>query len=693
MNTTAQTATRPARFRFADLTLDLGLRCVTRDGQALRLSKLTYELLVALVEAAPNVVTHDQLVERVWSSRLTAPETIAQRVKLLRRALSDDAGHPRYVEGLRGQGYRLIPEVRPWPAAPLHEASETTERSAAYDRPAPGGVTERRVAGPTVRFGGMLAAVVAFAFTAYALVRFVPDPSHDAQAIAPATEQAPLPSAKESIAVLPFVDLSENGDQAYLSAGIAEELSTLLTEIPELRVPAATSASALRARAVTIPEIARILDVEHVLEGSLRRAGSQLRIAVSLIDTQTDTRVWSKTYEASMGDVFAIQDEVASAVVEQLQLDLLAPLPTLDRPTNPEAYALYLRGRHVNQAVLLESLPLAREWLERSIELDPNNVRARSELARTYNLLADQVPDSLSHDDRVRLVRKTIDDAAAIWPDDAEVNAWVGALASNQAFHDWDPDLDLAEAQPYFEQALSADPSNRFALLAALPYAITLQRLETAIAMGKYLLDREPTCLACSRYLIRAYYLDGQYEKVEDVYRTALAMSPDLTSFHVSDIEGNFGQSLLMRGQAEAALDIFEAKEYDWPFKPSIVAGTAMALHRLKREEEFEAAFDWLLAELEEERAWLAENDYVPNFAVFGWETPIAAAAKVYIWTGDTDSAFDALSLYPWFPPDGFDDPILSVMRDHPRWPELEAKAWYPPDARDEIRFEVSLPE
>lgn len=156
----------------------------------------------------------------------------------------------------------------------------------------------------------------------------------------------------------------------------------------------------------------------------------------------------------------------------------------------------------------------------------------------------------------------------------------------------------------------------------------------------------------------------------------------------------NYGRSLLQRGEAAAALGEFEGLERGSAREFWRRAGISMALHSLQRKEEFEEALAPLRAEFEGERDRLAnlDEDGLPPApaAVFTADLPLAS---VYAWIGDTDSAFDVLSAYPSFAPDAFDEPILRVMRDHPRWPVLAAKAWYPPDAREDISFEMSLPE
>jgi len=149
---------------------------------------------------------------------------------------------------------------------------------------------------------------------------------------------------RKSIAVLPFINLSDDPEQEYFSDGLSEELLNLLAQIPELRVTSRTSAFSFKGKDVTIPEVGRTLDVEHVLEGSVRRSGDKIRITAQLIDASSDTHIWSDTWDRNFEDVFVIQDEIAEFVVDALKIELLGDLPHVFQTTT-EAYELYLQAK------------------------------------------------------------------------------------------------------------------------------------------------------------------------------------------------------------------------------------------------------------------------------------------------------------------------------------------------------------
>lgn len=197
-----------------------------------------------------------------------------------------------------------------------------------------------------------------------------------------------------SIAVLPFVDLSPAGDHEFMSDGIAEELLTLLSRIPELRVTSRSSSFFYKGKDVRLADIARELSVENVLEGSVRSAGNQIRVGVQLVEPSSGTQVWSQDYDGTLDDIFAIQDEIVEAVVAGLKVELLGEVPTVDE-TDPETYTLYLQANHLRNTLdLAGAIPLFETVLER----DPDYVPAIQGLSTAYRNagMALLVPDGVA---------------------------------------------------------------------------------------------------------------------------------------------------------------------------------------------------------------------------------------------------------------------------------------------------------
>lgn len=381
---------RATRYRFADLTLDLGQRRVARDGQALHLGKLTYEMLVTLVEAAPNVVTQDEFVARVWNGRIATPETVAQRLKLLREALGDEPAHPRYIAVLRGQGCRLIPPVEPDPvveasaaAGSAPEPSPATARVSQYPDSATPDAGARASSLRRARLSFAIAAVVAAAGLA-AIAWYLRD--REPSPAPPATATS-VPVAKTSIAVLPFADMSAAGDQQYLSDGIAEEILDRLANAGDLRVIARTSSFSFRDRPLDIPQIAQRLNVSHVLEGSVRRSGERVRITVQLVEGASASHLWSATYERELGELFAVQDEIASSVAAALQVALAEDAPAGAEPVSAEAQDDYLHGRFFYDRRAEGDIERAVRHFEAAVEREPRFARAWAALSGAYALM------------------------------------------------------------------------------------------------------------------------------------------------------------------------------------------------------------------------------------------------------------------------------------------------------------------
>ena len=398
-----------ARFRIGDLTLDTGRRLLLRDLQRIALGPLTYQLLLTLVEAAPNVVTHDELARAIWGGRAVSPETISQRIKLLRDALADDPGNPRYVAGVRGQGYRLLPRVEVLP-----KESPTRERP--------------RWVVPT----GAAIALAAIA----AIVFWIAKPHTDEV------------RQRTSVAVLPFADLSPERDQQYLADGIAEEILDLLSRATTVRVIARTSSFSFRGKDEDVARIAKTLGVTHVLEGSVRRAGDRIRVTVRLVDASNGSRLWSESYDQQVGDVLALQTNVARSVAAELKANLqnLADVPA--KGVNPEAYDLYLRGQH---QLRMREFEEAVRYLERAIAIDPGFIPAYHSLGLAYREEIVDVRVAMA-ENRAKL-RELVGGGQHRAPDDP------GLLALSAQLARYDGDIKLAEQR--FASALQRDLSSR----------------------------------------------------------------------------------------------------------------------------------------------------------------------------------------------------------------------------------------
>src|SRR5688572_6450575 len=300
-----------SNYRFADLTLDVARRCVTRQGQTIELKALDFDLLRFLVEQAPNVVNADVLAEKVWGRHFVSPENVAQRVMLLRQSLSDDANKPRYIETVRNRGYRLIPVVERMPAQASRAAPERSRWLI-------------RAATAVILLGVGVTAVAAFWLGGSA--------------------EQPAPSP-ESVAVFPFESLSLDPDDAHFAAAMRDEIVSQLTKINGLRVIAVPRSDDMQAR---VADAARELNIVATLEASVYSSEGRVKVTPRLTEAATGVSLWSKSYERELGNIFAIHSEIALDVAHELRLELSdSDRQRIERirSVDPQARELLLRAR------------------------------------------------------------------------------------------------------------------------------------------------------------------------------------------------------------------------------------------------------------------------------------------------------------------------------------------------------------
>jgi TolB-like protein/DNA-binding winged helix-turn-helix (wHTH) protein len=423
-------------YRVGDLLVDPECERVSRDDHEIALAKLTFDLFITLVQAAPNLVRYDDLMQRVWPGLVVGVETVTQRAKKLREALHDDPSAPRYIEAVRGRGYRIV--------APVVKVRR--------ELLAGGSAQVQDPVSPLLRPRGRvlaLAAVVCALGLAVVAVTWLTERSVvPARTTLQPDTASPLAVSPASVAVVPFANLTGDPSMEYFSDGMAEELINELTRVPGLKVPARTSSFAYKRRNADIREIARDLGVQTIVEGSVRSVGERIRITAQLVNAQTGYSLWSQTYDRQFGDVFQLQDEIAHAIVqaltESLSVDQLsaafatAPPPTLD----PEAYRLYLQGRSVFAYSLAAGLTLT----EQAIARDPMFARAIGQAALIYAIsLPEGAPlqDALAHAERY--ARKALVIAPHVG------DAYSALAIVNAARGDW------LESESNFRQALQVE--------------------------------------------------------------------------------------------------------------------------------------------------------------------------------------------------------------------------------------------
>jgi TolB-like protein/Tfp pilus assembly protein PilF len=462
----------------------------------------------------------------------------------------------------------------------------------------------------------------------------------------------------KSIAVLPFVNMSDDASNEYFSDGISEELLNLLAKIPQLRVIARTSSFAYKGKDLNIADIAQDLNVNHVLEGSVRKAGNQVRITAQLI------RAADSSYDRTLDNIFAIQDEIASAVVAQLEITLLGNTPTIDA-TDPEAYALYLKGRHVRRQVTTEGpvegseLLQAQALLQKALAIDPGFAAAWNELGSVYLYQREFMLRPI--DEAVTLAREATNKALAIDPDYALAHVNLSWIAGNY-------DNDPATAARHCERALQLEPTNTEIILDAASLTAALGRLNEAIALAEYVVSRDPISVEGHIQLGGYQIYAGRWDEAIASYRTILMLSPNSSWWHYS-----IGVALLLKGEPQAALEAFQ-KEADGAWR---LMGLVMAHHALGDA----AASDAALAALIEQN----ERDAAYNIAY------------VLAYRGEADRAFEWLDKAVVYQDSGLlgivRQPLFANIHNDPRWLPFLERIGRSPEQLPAIEFKVTLPK
>jgi adenylate cyclase len=458
----------------------------------------------------------------------------------------------------------------------------------------------------------------------------------------------------KSIAVLAFDDMSPERDQEYLSDGIAEELLNLLAKSPDLRVISRSSAFSYKGRQVRLPDVARELNVAHILEGSVRKDGNRIRVTAQLIEASTDTHLWSETYDRALEDIFAIQDEIAATVVAQLKATLLGEAPR-GREPNPEAYALSLQARHLGRLGTAEGHEQSIALYEQALAVDPRFASAWADLARNYINQAGLVRP---HDEAFALAREAVGKALAIDPHNGPAHARLGWIAMVH-------DRDLVAAAQHFEHALKAEPANLDIIAAAAMLLNELGRLDQAIELLEYATIHDPVHPITHSNLGKAYMSASRWDDAIASLRTSLRLGPQRFTTHYW-----LGLAMLMKGEAHDALEVIE-QERSERYR---LMGLMLVHAALGQEQESDAALAALYATTE----W---GDYYQ--------------ATRHAFRNEADPAFEYFTLQAAAGQDlrGISaDLSFSSLRDDPRWLPLLESIGESPGQLDAIEFTVMLP-
>lgn len=469
------------RYRFGDFTVEASNRQLLRGGQPVVLRPKAFQTLLVLLEHRGGLVTRSDLLGTVWADTNVSEEVLTHCITEVRQALGDDPRRPRYVRTIPRTGYRFIAEVG------------TVETG-----PEPIGLPARAESAPPT-----------------------------------------------TIAVLPFANISGDPENEYLCDGLSEELINALTQVHGLRVVAHSSSFAFKGRDNDVREIGRQLNVGSLVEGSVRKSGDRVRISAQLVNTTDGYHVWSEQYDRRLVDLFAIQDELCTAILDNLKVRLLGPRRAARHSTeSADAYHLYLKGRTFWHRRFRGQLRNAMECFEQAISLDARFAPAYTGLAACYATLGvwGFAPPTSVYPKARELASRglEIDDVLA----DAHA-----VLALVDTFFDWD----WKSAERGFAKALDLNPGSALTRLWNGHLLSILGRFDQAFSEMRIAQDLDPLSPVVTASLGWTYLLAHQYDRALDELNAVLGFDPDNGLAHFYR-----GYVLAASGKLREAIHTFE---------------------------------------------------------------------------------------------------------------------------------------
>ena len=506
----------PSIYRFGVFEADLGIRELRKHGIRVRLQEQPFRVLIELLRRPGVVVTREELRERLWApdTFVDFEEGVNTAVKRLRSCLGDSSENPVYVETVARYGYRFIAPVIPLNAngraAPVTETGpevvlvKTVSKSPqAKSR----SLWNLHLLGPCL----LLALVALTAISIYGKWKR-------------RTEIAP--STIQSVAVMPLENLSAEASQEYFADGITDEITTGLAKLAGPKVISRTSVMQYKGTHKTIPEIARDLNVEAIVEGSVESAGSRVRVRVQLIQASTDRHLWAEEYDRQMNDVLQLESDVAQDIAMHVQTQLTPQqqrVLTVSRSINPQAFQDYLLGRHYWALRTRESLAKAIEYFNRAILEDPNDARSYAGLAHCYIVMP-----MLTGMPQTEALAKAKDAASkAISLDGSLAEAHL-AIAEALFFHDWD----FAGAEEEFRRTLELNRNYSTGHQWYGEFLTTMGRHQEAIREQKLALALDPLSAVIHHQAGNTLRDAGHYDEAIQQYREALNIHSNFYATH-----------------------------------------------------------------------------------------------------------------------------------------------------------------
>jgi TolB-like protein/DNA-binding winged helix-turn-helix (wHTH) protein len=476
--------------RFQGFELELQSGELRKDGVRVKLQDQPFKVLVALLQRPGHVVTREELRQLIWPQENIGDfdHAINLAIAKVRGSLGDSADVPHLIETLPRRGYRFIGKMEPVAVQPEQQPTLAPRWRAPL------------IAAPLIVILAVVFLLDVGGLRSKLLSRFSAQPQI------------------RSLAVLPLTSLSSDQEQDFFTEGMTEALITELGKISALRVISHQSAMQYKGTKKSVLQIARELNVDAVVEGSIIRASEQVRISVQLIDGRTDRHLWADSYQREMRGILSLQDDVAKAIAGEVKVQLTPreeKLLASARPVNPEAHEAYLKGRYyLNRWPEAESAHCI-DAFQRAIEKEPSFIDAHAGLATCYSMMPWHYPPK----EVLPKAKLAAQEALKLDPNQAE--AYV-ALSFVNMFYEWD----WAAAEQNVRKAMELNPNRAFSRLAYSGYFIFTGKFEDAIREAKVAVELDPVSILMNRNLSFVYQLSHKYQEYEAQARTTLELAP-----------------------------------------------------------------------------------------------------------------------------------------------------------------------
>jgi TolB-like protein/DNA-binding winged helix-turn-helix (wHTH) protein/Flp pilus assembly protein TadD len=619
---------------FQSFRLDTADQCLWHGEVRVSMPPKAFDVLRYLVENPGRLVTQDELLEKLWPETYVNPEAIRKYILDIRKILGDRPDKPEFIETVTKRGYRFIAPVSDDIATPQPENAAQNEFS---PETAPSELTELKEKSRVHHLQKF--AIIPILAVAAAAGHFWFAPS-----------KATLPSLNaNSIAVLPFADVSPGKDQEYFSDGLSEQLIHELAKVSGLKVVGRSSAFQFKGKNEDLRNVGRKLGVANVLEGSVRREGNHVRITAELVKVDDGFQLWSQAYDRQINDIFSVQDEIARAATEALQLKLLGgdgqPVASNLRAANPEAYQAYLQAKYFSvRGQNNEDLGKALAYSNQAIDLDEKFAPAWALRASVQDVMAEVGVTDVT--EGFRNARRDAERAIALDP--ALASAYL-ALARTQIYCDWDWDAGSVSVT----KAAALEPGSAEVLRLRSYLSREVGNLEDATKLYEQAVALDPLRTDYYSGLGYLLYAAGRFDKADTALQKALDLNPRAALVHLT-----LAKILIAKGKPQQALAEIEKEPLEW----GKLTGKALAYNALGREQDSNAALADLIAK------------YGTNAAY--------QIAQVYGYRGESDKSFEWLDRAYKQRDAGLSeiktDPQLKNLRRDPRYTELLKKLRLP---------------